>query len=983
MKRRVTRLAALVCCAYGFLGFASENVFAEALYSSAPVMTYSQLAGTLDTAIINDDIPSYSAYKAAQPALYPAEEITIEASSYSRYESDGQPAQAESFTNYEGMSGISVLAGEGAIIEYTFTVTESGWYQPALEYYPITGKSVAIQRALFIDGALPYRELSRTEFSRVWRNTSYPDGQDGFVWRQDNQGNDMRPSMVESPEWMYQPFYDADGYVTAPLLVYLEVGVHTMTLFPIREPMLLRRIVFSRADTALSIPYKDVKAALDAQGINDSRGEAIVIQAEHAARTSSQMLYPTQEMGSAAVTPSSPKLLLNNTIGGNSWRLTGQWIEWEFEIPSDGYYNIGMQVCQNLKRGIYVSRKITIDGLVPFAQMEDYGFTFAQNWRRTTLSDSGGEAYRFYLTAGKHTLRMEATLGGFSRIIGQVRDAVYDLNAIYRKVIQLTGLAPDRFRDYQIERTLPALTAEMEAARDNLSSVIDELRTTAGKRSDRERALVTMRDQLTQLIGDNELFPRQIGSFKTNVRACGTWLNEAMLQPLALDEIYIHSPDVYMAKADTSFIHGIWFEARRLLYSFLIDYNAIGDVSDDSTGITLWVGSGRDQANVIKQLIDDTFTGETGISVNVMLVDMSTLLQATLAGQGPDAAIQVGWDLPMNYGLRGAVRDLSEFADLYEVKERFSPSALRPYEFGGATYALPETQVFPMLFYRKDILAELGLTLPQTWADVNVALARLARSQMEIGMVPSENMWAMLLYQNGGEYYTEGATRSALDSEEAIQAFRQYTELYTDYKLDRVTSLEERFRTGECPMIIADYSVYNNLQVSAPDLRGLWGMAQVPGTQREDGSIDRSVGGYGGACVMMRDATDPDSVWEFMKWWTSAETQVAYGREMESLMGASARVPTANLEAFERMPWPSADLTALTAQRAETKGIPQAAGGYFTYRNVNNAFYSVTTPMADRVSKVPVTPREALMDQVILINDEIRYKRTEFGLPLE
>ncbi|MDR1598381.1 MAG: extracellular solute-binding protein [Oscillospiraceae bacterium] len=980
--RRMTTLVTLVCCLGGFVMAVPENVFAEPA-GAAGALPYAYFSGVLDTAAVNDGIPAYSAYTAAYPLVYPDNEIIIEASDYSRYERGGQAVTAGTVVGFDGMAGTSVMAEEDAILEYTFTVDEAGWYRPALEYYPVEGKSAAIQRALFIDGELPYRELSRVEFPRVWVNTAEPDGQGGYIWSKDNQGNDTRPAMAEAPEWIIQPFQDADGYVTAPLLVYLTAGEHTMTLFPIREPALLRRVAWGRADTALPLPYDETRASLDALDAEDSSGVSVTIQAENAARTSSQMLYPTQDMGSVSVTPSSPKLLLNNTIGGNPWRLAGQWIEWDFDIPADGYYHISMKVNQNLKRGIYVSRKITVDGIAPFSEMEDYGFTFAQNWRRETLSGTDGEPYRIYLKAGHHTLRMEATLGGFSQIISQVRDAVYDLNAIYRKVIQLTGVAPDRFRDYQVERSLPALSGEMEAARDLLSDVIDRLQAEAGKRSDRERALVTMRDQLAQLIGDNELFPRQINSFKANVRACGTWLNEAMLQPLALDEITIYSPDVGETGAGVSFIQSALFEAKRLAYSFMIDYNAIGNVSDDSEGITLWVGSGRDQANVIKQLIDDTFTRETGINVNVMLVDMSTLLQATLAGQGPDAAIQVGWDLPMNYGLRGAIRDLADFADLGNVLKRFAPSAIRPYEFDGSVYALPETQVFPMLFYRKDILAEMGLSVPRTWDEVSVALAALARSQMEIGMVPGENIWSMLLYQNGGEYYNEEATRSALDSEEAARAFRQYTELYTDYRLDRVTSVEERFRTGECPMIVADYSLYNNLQVSAPDLRGLWGMAPAPGIMREDGSIDRSVGGYGGACVMMRGAKEPDKVWEFMKWWTSKETQVAYGREMESLMGASARVPTANLEAFESMPWPLGDLNALKAQRAEARGIPQAPGGYFTYRNVNNAFYAVTTPAADRAGQAVVTPREALMDQVILINDEIRYKRTEFGLPLE
>ncbi len=388
-------------------------------------------------------------------------------------------------------------------------------------------------------------------------------------------------------------------------------------------------------------------------------------------------------------------------------------------------------------------------------------------------------------------------------------------------------------------------------------------------------------------------------------------------------------------------------------------------------------------------MIDETFTSEYGINVNVQLVDMSTLLRAELAGEGPDVAIQVanttgiagqvlntGNDTPVNYGIRNAVLDLTQFSDLSEVAQQFSEASMIPFQFDGATYALPETTTFPVMFYRRDILAELGMDVPQTWNDVKVAMTILAKNQMEFGMLPGEQIFAMMLYQNGGEYYSENGDRSALDSDVAVNVFKDYCEFYTDYKLDKETSVEERFRTGECPIIIADYTIYNNLVVSAPDIAGLWDFVPVPGTVKEDGTIDRSTGCTGLASIIMANTKYPQECWEFLKWWTSADVQTQYGREMESLMGSAARVPTANLEAFENMPWPVDDFRALEEAFAWVKGIPQVPGGYYSWRNVNNAFYTVTTE-TDTAS-----PREELMDKVIYINAEIDYKRQELNLPV-
>ena len=69
-------------------------------------------------------------------------------------------------------------------------------------------------------------------------------------------------------------------------------------------------------------------------------------------------------------------------------------------------------------------------------------------------------------------------------------------------------------------------------------------------------------------------------------------------------------------------------EASTFFSSFFIDYNNIGNVTDEKNqrSITVWIGSGRDQANTIKAMIDETFTPETGINVNLKLVNMGTLL---------------------------------------------------------------------------------------------------------------------------------------------------------------------------------------------------------------------------------------------------------------------------------------------------------------------------------------------------------------------
>ncbi|MDR2044013.1 MAG: extracellular solute-binding protein [Clostridium sp.] len=978
-------------------GAAGSFLPAPLAVQAATALSMDEFRETVSTYNIDPAIPDYQEYLAAYPgAVYPARTLTADAGDFVRYEEGGAAAEPQIWRDYEGMSGESVLTGEDSLIEFEIAVPQSGLYNLGVVYYPVPGKNADIQRGVFVDGKLPYEELYIVSFPRIWTNyvrESYVDGNGVTVkqWEKDNQGNDVKPKGVESPEWQTRYLYDNKGYITSPLSLYLEKGVHTVSFLSIKEPMLIRSLVLSAEGTDKS--YAEKKREWEEQGARDTSGKLIVVEGEYASRTSSQMLYPQQDQSSPSVSPASAKELLNNTIGGNSWRLVGQWIEWEFQVEEAGYYLLSLYDRQNLVRGINVSRRITIDGEVPFAEMAAYAFAYGQDFREDVLEDESGEPYRFYLAAGKHTLRMEAVLGGFSRIVGEVETAVQQLQRIYREVIMITGVKPDTYRDYQIAASFPDLNSKLAEAKALLDSALAGLEAVAGKNTDKKAVLLSMRDQLVDLMKDEEYFVRALEQYRINVRACGNWIAQVIGQPLEIDRIHISSPDRKPEYRYTSFWAKVRHEAARLFYSFVIDYNQIGDVAREkaSAPLTLWVGTGRDQANIIKSLLDESFTNQTGIPVNVQLVDMSTLLKASLVGEGPDVAVQVantngvagavleaGNDTPVNYGIRNAVWDLAQFEDLEEVAARYPEAAIRQFAYDGSVYALPETITYPVMFYRKDILAEIGLDVPETWEDVQVAMTVLAKNQMEFGMRPTEQLFASILYQNGGSYYLEDASASALDSDLAVNTFKTFCEYYSDYRLDKDASVEERFRTGECPLIIADYTVYNNFAVSAPDIAGLWSFTQIPGTRKEDGTVDHSVACTGLASMILSDTEYPEESWELLKWWTSEETQTAFGREMERLMGAAARVPTANYAAFLNMPWPTDDFEALKRSMEWARGIPQVPGGYYSWRNVNNAFWAVVVSHPDTSS-----PREELMDKVIYINGEIAYKQEELRLGMK
>jgi ABC-type glycerol-3-phosphate transport system substrate-binding protein len=457
-------------------------------------------------------------------------------------------------------------------------------------------------------------------------------------------------------------------------------------------------------------------------------------------------------------------------------------------------------------------------------------------------------------------------------------------------------------------------------------------------------------------------------------------------QPLEIDYFVLHTSEDQLPRANETFLEGLWFSVRSFFATFSTDYSSLG-ASDDleyDTTIEVWLSIGRDQANVLRKLIDESFTPESKIKVDLKLVNAAVLLPATLSKVGPDIAMGLGNNIPVNYAMRSAVYDISQFDDFEEVTERFKDSAMVPFEYEGGYYALPEQQIFLMMFYRTDIFNELDLLPPDTWDDVITLIPDLQKHNLEFFLpvpitegavmnLPPNPIFSTLFYQNDGEFYIDGNTESGFNEGKGPEVFETWTRFYTDYSFPVQANFVNRFRSGQMPIGITYYNVYNVLSVFAPEIRGKWDFLPVPGTLSEDGtSIRRETVSTGTSVMIMNNAENKEAAWEYLKWWTSTDTQVRFGREMEGILGAAARYPTANVEAMSRLPWTVEEYEKLEEQWNWVKGIPEVPGGYMTGRHLDNAFRLVLNESSN--------PRETIYDYVQVINEEIDKKRREFGL---
>ncbi len=921
-----------------------------------------------------DDV--YTAYLATHvdSARPQVDEISVDLYTYNAETA----VNTEVLTDYEGEEKV-LYQGEGGFTEWSVEIPEAGMYRLYIEYYPVESRGVSMERELLINGVLPFSGSDALTFTRRWA--------DGSELKTDNRGNDRRPTQVEIPDWCTAYFTDYMGYETEPYEYYFKKGNNTIALDCVNEPMVIRKIAVQ------SVTPHVTYAEYTAQNPQASGGADYkqVVQGEASTARSAQSLYARSDRSSPNTVPYSVKSTKLNYIGGEPWRIAGQWIEWEFEVPEDGYYNITFKARQSLKRGAVSNRAIYIDGEIPFEEMTSVAFRYNSQWENVALADEEGNAYNFYLEKGTHTIRMEVTLGDLGSILGELQASVGRLNEMYRTVLVLTGATPDMNRDYNLDKEFPEVIEGMDLEYKRLYKLIDEYIAYSGESSGDIATVLKLAKQLEEFVEKPEKISKQFASFKGNVSGVGTSINNMSEASLDVDYITITGLNEKADEVEVGFFEKMVHEIRSFAASFVVDYDSLGDVYEDEEAITVWLISGRDQSIVLKTLVDDVFTAETGIPVNVKLVPASTqVLSATIAGTGPDIAIQMNQGDPVNFALRNAVEDLTQFEGWEEILAQYPDSAKAPYWFDGGLYGIPMTHVYNVMFYRTDILDELGVQPPDTWDQLIDMLTTLQQNNLDVAIPSTERKFGntaspdlstfiALLYQNGGSLYNAEQTKTAIDSEAGIKAFETYTRFYSHYSLSMAYDFPNRFRSGEMPIGIQDYDTYNTLAVLAPEIRGLWEFNLIPGTEQEDGTIDRSCSSWG-YCTMFLKNEDrsqelTDKCWEFLKWWADSTTQTRYGRELEAVMGSAARYQTANMVSFEQLPWSADQMAILKEQWSWTEQVPEVAGGYYTTRHITNAARKVYNESQD--------PRETLLDYTDTINDEIAKKREEFGMPVE
>ena len=860
--------------------------------------------------------------------------------------------------------GADVTADENALVwnngdgkvTFNFTVPETALYNLEILWEP-KNSGVDIVTGVMIDGKYPFDGSDEIILSRLWKNAT-------DEHRKDAQGNEYAQEQAEIKGTITTVVRDFEGAVIDPFEFALTAGEHTITIMEPEQSITISGICFVTPEKIES--YEKVSSSYN---VKDLDADIVFLEGENADVKSSNSIIPKSNNSDAGMSPSDPYLTKINFIGGTAWQTTGSSIAWSFEVEKSGYYYINMRYKQSELVNGNSYRWLKIDGKTPFAEAKTLTFPYGTSWKYYTFADEQKKPYYVYLEAGKpHTISMEVTVGAMADYFYELSKLVDILGDEYIKIVMITSETPDLNRDYDLDKQIPDFLDTLKNTSERLSKLSKDMTSGTGKASQAVAAIDNMKRVVDNMIRSPFIAQQYVSEYYSNYTSLSSWLYDMIEMPLAIDQLQIIPAGKEYKNNNANIFKSLGYSATRLIASFTNDYSLTNtEAKKDENTIRLWVNWGQDQAAALNSLIQDSFTPNeeyfyNGKPINVQVEIVSaSLINGILAGNYPDMSLQMARTEPVNLGIRGALEDLSQFEDFEEVVERFQSGsdlvkgAVAPYTYAGKTYALPDTQNFMLMFYRTDVLEELGLEVPKTWDEFLYCATIIQRNNMNVYIpftqittsttvnagIGNLHLFPTLMWQHNLSIYNEDGTATAITSKPALKVFEQWTDFYLKRDVLREADFYNRLRVGVMPLGIAPYTTYMTLYNTAPEIRGRWGISMVPGTPTEDGNINYSVAGSGTGCSIIKASNKEEQAWQFLKWWTSAETQTRYNNNLQSILGMIGRTAVSNVEAFNNLAWDKDDLVVLNNQWQQVKEVQEVPGSYDVTRSIDQAFWAV------------------------------------------
>ncbi len=869
-----------------------------------------------------------------------------------------------------GYDGEAVRLEKGDTCKLTVSAGESGLYSIAVDYYCLAQKAVSHTVSLKINGAYQFSEARELILEQLYDTESWP-------FRTDSRGDEITPDTMLRYGWQSRRLKSVRQGGQDGLFFYLNEGENEIELTMEKSSILLGKVYVEAMQE--SCGYEDYKK----QYPQTQGGDAVIpLEAERISwkNTTSTRPVATRDI---EVTPYQANTKLMSVIGGSTWNENGQTLYYEFEVETPGWYSVALKYRQNDKPNTVVRRTLTIDGELPFAEAAGVPFESSTSWTVKEFGDENG-AFSFYLEAGKHVLGLEADSTGMNPLMDIISDQIDTIADIAVEVKKVTGGSDDVNRDWDILSYIPELSSELYGLADRLETVHDRL--VELNQGDEGNSYISnlkiVIGRLRKLGDDPDELPNNLSSFSEGsssvAQMLGTVLESIQKSPMSLDCIYIKQAQGAIPDFEVGALRKTWEEICYFADD-LFSGKSAGKEEYDTT-IDVWVNRAVTYINEMQTMADAYFTPQTGIKVNFSVMkDENKLILANTTNSQPDVALGLSAHLPYDLAIRGVLADLREFDGFEETGGQFLPGALLTHTYEDGIYALPETQDFFVLYYRKDLMEALGIGVPDTWEEVLGILPILQRYGMNfyIPLASSSSFKTFsattpFILQYGGSVYEEDGMSVAVNDENGLAAMKFMTDLFTIYGLPtEVADFYQSFRNGTIPIGVSSFSTYLKLEAAAAELAGKWDIAVMPGVENAEGEVERWSTGGGTTGVIFSKSEKQEAAWEFFRWWFSGETQERFGTQMQLLYGDTYMWNTANVEAFAELPITESHKEVVMEQWKWLHEFVKTPASYMIEREISNVWNAVVFN-GENV-------RSSLDDASILMNQELNRKWEEFG----
>ncbi len=894
-------------------------------------------------------------------------------------------------------------AEAGTTVTFVVDVPESGLYSLNMDYLILDAKDAEIYVSLLVDKKLPFKDASNMELKRMYGfyNTDLENNKD-------IAGNQIRPKQQELFGWQNTTLTNPEGVYRNPYKVYLKEGQRTLTLTFYNQPGVIGGIRLTAPRNSVS--YEEYYASV---GKTDKvyKGDSIRFEMEVPDLTSSVSLRMEYDNDYSS-SPASYKVIRYNVFGGARWSSGGDSVQWSFDVPKSGWYQVGFRY-QSLTTNVASYKEILFDGEILFEELEEYCFPYADGWIGDCLKDKDNKPYMIYFEAGSHTMTLTNKLGPLRHTYQALDESIESISNMITQIAKITassrnqsgGYVVDKNRDWDLQKYLPNLQDDLNNYTLSFEKCYQEIKlANGGKLPSYGSAVKVAWELFKELDDDMEKVPTSLNDITDALTGLSNTMVSIKEQAITVDYMVLSEEGYKYDEAYTSFFEDLYVGIIRFKDTFIKDYSAVGtrpdaDADKDMVEIEVYVSRGREYVDIMRNLVAEQFTPEYGVKVNLNMVAGSSeglIMQRYVAGTAPDAAISIGIGTPFEYAVRGALLPLNtfesgkldngkEYLGFDELLEQsYYESAITPFLYQGQYYGFPETQNWQALFYRTDIFEELNLEAPDTWDEVYDILPALTKDGYSFYFPYGVANYTPFLYQHGGDFYDTDGLESALNSNAAYAAFNEYSDLFLQYNFIYAADFYMRFKSGEMPVGIADLAFYGKLKYSAPELNGKWAILPVPGHVVKDADnkvvmdtdgtplVNRATNGVASCSIIISSTKYPEETWAFLQWWGSDAVQEEYGREVEATFGVASRWNPANKAGIRSLPYTSDELSVIERQLEWLQESPNVLGGYYTSRYL-------TTALNQHVLQ-GVNARVALEDAIKEINKEMLRKQTEYRI---